>query len=586
MRKGRSLKGLQVIGQEDGVNLGTVKTLIFDHETSEVLGLLISEKDLFGLIDAQVILWNTVRSIGPDAVMVISRESVVRAGDSPRIHEELSGHNSLVGRQINTTDGRSIGAFSDIYFEDDGRIVGYEVSSGLIGDAMSGRHFMPVPAEWTLGEDVALVPPEVAEEMESSNPGGLKGAAAGVQESVSGAYATAATHVGDAYTSASSSVAETYADVASASVERQKAFVVGKVAARDVIIPAAQSTQSTSNATSASLAATPGEASLPVSSPTMAVTSVEAGAPVEGVTISELGVPTPGTPSDISSSGDVVEGEVLVRQGETITAAHADRAESAGVLNQLLMAAATGAAQDTLEAQRDRAGAAVASGSSTAGGIGESVQDRAEQAALGKPSGRDVTAPDGSLIVAQGMTVTSEVLSRAKLHGKDKEVIAAAGLGAAAEGVSAGVETVREGASNLWETIREKAAELTGAASERKAEYDEQAEQKRINDALGRPTNRVILDPQDHVILNAGDLITHAAINRARESGVLEMLLDSVYFVEPEIAMEALRTSEPGEAALQNQVQPAGGPLLPHTVPVDCPPDDTTSQPVTTSSTP
>jgi uncharacterized protein YrrD len=578
MRKGKSVEGLKVIGQEDGTALGTVKDVIFDHETNEVLGLLLSEKELFGLIDAHVVLWSTVRKIGPDAIVVISRESVISAGDSPRIHEEITGHNSLVGRQIHTNEGRALGNFSDIYFEDDGRIVGYEISTGLIGDAMSGRRFMPVPSQWTLGEDVALVPPEVGEQLDNAAPGGLQAATASAKESVSGAYDTAATHVTTAYGTAHTSVTETYANIASASVEKQKAWVVGKTASRDVVLPAPIATQSTSTATSAAVAATPHDATLPVTNPNDALHSVEAGAPVEGVTISELNVPTPAAAIDMSSSGDIIEGEVLVREGETITAQHADRAESAGILHQLLMAAATSTAQESAQG-------AMASGTTTAQGYGDTLQDRAALAAIGKPSARDVTAPNGSTIVATGMIITPEIMSQARLYGKEKEVIAAAGLGAASEAASAGIETVKEGATNLWDTIKEKATQLTGAAQNRREEYDEQAEQSRINDALGRPVNRVILDPHDHVILNAGDLITHAAVNRARESGVLEILLDSVYFADPVIAVDALRTDQPGEAALPNQVHPATGTLLVDAsadpsahAPTEVPCEDTDSQ--------
>jgi len=67
---------------------------------------------------------------------------------------------------------------------------------------------------------------------------------------------------------------------------------------------------------------------------------------------------------------------------------------------------------------------------------------------------------------------------------------------------------------------------------------------------LGRPVTRVILDPEDNVILNVGELITHRAVRQAEESGVLNILLSSVYTKEPEISDKELRASEQGMAAL------------------------------------
>lgn len=73
---------------------------------------------------------------------------------------------------------------------------------------------------------------------------------------------------------------------------------------------------------------------------------------------------------------------------------------------------------------------------------------------------------------------------------------------------------------------------------------------QRIEQALGRPVTRVILDPQDNVILNVGELITHRAVRQAEESGVLNILVSSVYIKEPEISDQELRAQEHGMAAL------------------------------------
>ncbi|MEB3278966.1 MAG: hypothetical protein VKK42_08625 [Lyngbya sp.] len=52
---------------------------------------------------------------------------------------------------------------------------------------------------------------------------------------------------------------------------------------------------------------------------------------------------------------------------------------------------------------------------------------------------------------------------------------------------------------------------------------------KEIKAALGRPIKRVIRDEQGEIILDVGDLITHKAVLRARQAGVLDLLLSSVY---------------------------------------------------------
>src|SRR4028118_812795 len=112
MRKGKSIIGLKVLSQGDGADLGNVKDLIFDHETDELLALLISDKELFGLIDAQVVPWDEVRTIGPDAIMATDTESKIRAGEYPRVKEIMERETALSGTKIYSTDGRDLGTLA------------------------------------------------------------------------------------------------------------------------------------------------------------------------------------------------------------------------------------------------------------------------------------------------------------------------------------------------------------------------------------------------------------------------------------------------------------------------------------------
>ena len=104
-------------------------------------------------------------------------------------------------------------------------------------------------------------------------------------------------------------------------------------------------------------------------------------------------------------------------------------------------------------------------------------------------------------------------------------------------------QQVKDGAKGLWEQVKETASNLQ--------EHGTQAiEDRRIQGALGRPVTRVILDRQDEVILNVGELITHQAIAISREANVLEVLLDSVYTDKPNLSLNDLRAPDAGKAAL------------------------------------
>jgi uncharacterized protein YrrD len=513
MRKGKSLLGLKVISEVDGTDMGSVKDLIFDHDSNQVLALLMSDKDLFGLIDAQIIPWEHIAHVGPDAITVTNSNSRINAGSDARVKSVMDRDTALSGTYIYSTEGQYLGTLADTYLnEETGHIEGYEISGGFVSDTMTGKRFLPSDHDLQVGKDVALVDPVAADALETqkqNEPGGLSGAAQ-----------TASGKVGDAYESARESVTDAYSNIASASVEKQKEYVIGKTAAHDVVLPAE---------------------------------NLE--------TPNELREQVPGAaPSDVTSSGEVVAGEVLVREGETITAQQADRAADAGVLGHLVTAAVGGVAGEAVEAGKEKVSGAAATGSQHAGNAGASLQEKAEAAAIGKTAAREVRAEDGTTLVAEGQTVTQAILDNARLHGKEKEVLAVAGLGAVSRNAQDLGDKASETAGNLWDSARQKVNELTHAAREKKEEYDQAAEQSKINHALGRPTTRVILDQNDDVILNTGDIITHAAVNRSREAGVLPVLLDSVYDETPEITPEMMRAEDKGQAALEGQQDPDGEP--------------------------
>lgn len=163
MIKGKNLLGLSVVGQTDGVKLGTIKDLFFDHDTDELLALVLAEKDLFGLIDAVIVPWSEVRNVGGDVVFAESARSKINLRDEPRIAAMATRETVLSGTQVVTTDGRQLGTLADMVIDPQtGRVAGYEVSGGFIADTLRGKKFLPAPPGLSIGKDAAIASPESA----------------------------------------------------------------------------------------------------------------------------------------------------------------------------------------------------------------------------------------------------------------------------------------------------------------------------------------------------------------------------------------------------------------------------------------
>jgi hypothetical protein len=269
------------------------------------------------------------------------------------------------------------------------------------------------------------------------------------------------------------------------------------------------------------------------------------------------------------------DGSVLLAQGKQVTLAYAEAAERMGILSELY--GATGGSltanisrnlQAVMESTSDRIQSAVQSnGANLRHSVDEltahvtmlprEVAQGAIEQATGRRVLQTVRTEDGLIIAASGQIVMEPILNRARTYGKEAQLLNAVGLTLATAVHKSASDTwletqvqlrdraniAQENFNTFWHSLQEQVEELRGRSVRA-------IRKQLIEQALGRPVTRVILDAQDNVILNVGELITHCAIRQATESGVLNILLNSVYFKKPEISLQELRASEHGTAAL------------------------------------
>jgi uncharacterized protein YrrD len=195
-----------------------------------------------------------------------------------------------------------------------------------------------------------------------------------------------------------------------------------------------------------------------------------------------------------------------------------------------------------------------------AGGRASSDGTPAADSLVGKRTGSDVESESGSVIVPKGRRVRPEDVEAAREAGKLQALIASVTLGetqAAGAGAKDALGQAGDTAANLWDRFTAKIGEMTDATGKR---ADEEMTKRRLNDiadAIGRPVTKVILDREDNVVLNLGDIITHQAIQRAHDAGGLDSLLASVYKANVEFTKDEMRA--PGAVEAQATVDKSSG---------------------------
>ena len=160
----------------------------------------------------------------------------------------------------------------------------------------------------------------------------------------------------------------------------------------------------------------------------------------------------------------------------------------------------------------------------------------------------------------KGRTIRQTDVTAAKDAGKLAALTASAAAGTAqAVGANASdaLGGVGDSAANLWDQFTAKIGDVTDATGKRADEEQTKKRLSDITDAVGRPVTKVILDREDNVVLNLGDIITHQAIQRAHEAGGLDSLLASTYKGTVEFSKEEMRA--PAQAKAQATVEKATG---------------------------
>lgn len=140
-------------------------------------------------------------------------------------------------------------------------------------------------------------------------------------------------------------------------------------------------------------------------------------------------------------------------------------------------------------------------------GMGElaaSLVSRQENLIIGRRSEKTIANEDaGGVIVFEGEPITEETVQKAKAAGKLNQLVEASGEAMAAA---------------LSQGLTEEYARL----------------------AVGQMAGRTVHTIDDQVLISQGDVVTQEVVDRAREAGVLDQLIEAVRLAQAELALRGV----------------------------------------------
>ncbi|MCE5200409.1 MAG: PRC-barrel domain-containing protein [Armatimonadota bacterium] len=164
-RKASSLIGMPVYVLNQARQAGVVKSIIYDAEHSRVIGFGVREP---GFIppEPRLIMFDEVRNLGQDAVMVESEQSLVKEKETPEISRVTGRRKNVLETLVLTERGKVLGKIADVVIDDStGVIISYEITS------ISGSHgYLPAEKVLKVGPDAVIVEGDAEETFAPQQP--------------------------------------------------------------------------------------------------------------------------------------------------------------------------------------------------------------------------------------------------------------------------------------------------------------------------------------------------------------------------------------------------------------------------------
>ena len=163
MRRIREIVGLPVLDLKSGDSIGWVQDVVLDDAKDEVVGILLECGHFFQ--STKGIPRQTIVAVGKDAITV--REKTV---------VELKGTrwSDKVGNEVYTQGADFRGKIEDVFLDDSvEKMVGFEVSDGLLADLIHGRGTILQPHVMVDGKDILIVDNQVSP-LDQVNEGGTR----------------------------------------------------------------------------------------------------------------------------------------------------------------------------------------------------------------------------------------------------------------------------------------------------------------------------------------------------------------------------------------------------------------------------
>ena len=159
MIKSRDLIGRLIITVTRGEIVGKVKDVLIDPEKWEIAALVLPGKAFRK--ETNIIPRGVVHLFGRDVVLVKSNEAMPRDDTLEHVASLIAVSGEMKGRQIATEKGVRVGVLNDLFVDEAGKVVAYDLAKVFVKGPIAESKEIPFHATRSVGPDLIIVDPKV-----------------------------------------------------------------------------------------------------------------------------------------------------------------------------------------------------------------------------------------------------------------------------------------------------------------------------------------------------------------------------------------------------------------------------------------
>ena len=156
IRLSAELRDKPVISITNGKIIAKVKDLLIDPAAVAISAVLFEEGGLLSR-KTRIIPATAVQVWGEDVVLITGPDVLISKEQLPCHEQCLSVASQIKGRSVVSQDGTRIGEINDLVIDDEGRVVGYDLSKVFVEGTVAQTKRINIDATHALGPDVLVI---------------------------------------------------------------------------------------------------------------------------------------------------------------------------------------------------------------------------------------------------------------------------------------------------------------------------------------------------------------------------------------------------------------------------------------------